>query len=109
METTEKPKVNVAAQMRQTAVSAAISGALMLFFGALARRYYLEEFAAVGSWMQKRGMILVPDARVRYEDVVHIMDAAREQKIEGIKVTLFPDVVLSSIVGADEKPKPGRR
>ncbi len=35
--------------------------ALVLFVGAVAERYYLEQLSAAGAWMQRQGMTVVPD------------------------------------------------
>ncbi|MBI5510477.1 MAG: biopolymer transporter ExbD [Deltaproteobacteria bacterium] len=43
-------------------------------------------------------MILVPDDEIPYDQIVKIMDAARELKLpDGRKIILFPEVVLSGI------------
>lgn len=49
-----------------------------------------------------KSMILVPDDDLRYEAIVAVMDAAREIKQpDGRRLTLFPEVVLSSIYTGD--------
>jgi biopolymer transport protein ExbD len=54
---------------------------------------------------ESRTMILVPDDGFRFEQVVAIMDAARDYKLpNGRKVMLFDEVVLSS-TPASEKAK----
>jgi biopolymer transport protein ExbD len=56
-------------------------------------------------WPASRTMILVPDDTFRFEQVVKIMDAAREYHLsDGRKVMLFDEVVLSS-TPASEKAK----
>lgn len=56
-------------------------------------------------------MVLAPDDTIGYQEVIRVMDAAREQRIsESRKVILFPDVVLSGVIGAEpETPKGGRK
>jgi biopolymer transport protein ExbD len=45
-------------------------------------------------------MMLVPDDNLRYEDIVKIMDAARELKLaDNRRIILFSEVVLSGMLG----------
>jgi biopolymer transport protein ExbD len=47
-------------------------------------------------------MILVPDDNIKYEVIVYLMDSAREwKKPDGKKMTLFPEVVMSSLYTGD--------
>jgi biopolymer transport protein ExbD len=52
---------------------------------------------------ESRTMVLVPDDGFKFELVVKIMDAAREQRFaDGRKVVLFDEVVLSSTAGSEK-------
>jgi hypothetical protein len=49
-------------------------------------------------------MILVPDDSMRYELIVKIMDAVRDQRLpSGQKIELFTEVVMSSTPASETK------
>ncbi|MBN1959739.1 MAG: biopolymer transporter ExbD [Deltaproteobacteria bacterium] len=79
-------------------------------FGVKGDEYDYENFTAAlkrikEKYPESRTMILVPDDGFRFEKVVKIMDAAREQRLpDGRKIMLFDEVVLSS-TPASEKVK----
>jgi biopolymer transport protein ExbD len=72
----------------------------------------IPEFTAVlrrikERWPASKTMVLAPDDGIAYQQVIRVMDAAREQRLgESRKVILFPDVVLSGVYGAETGSAP---
>jgi biopolymer transport protein ExbD len=77
-------------------------------FGKQANGYDFASFTAAlkrikEKYPESRTMVLVPDDGFKFDQVVKIMDAAREQRFpDGRKVMLFDEVVLSSTPGSEK-------